>query len=95
MPTKKIGLGEMWKSEDSGEVYIVTSFYKDLFSSYAWLRSVEPRNSECINWPPAKLGLVCMVRTEVQEASRLNAIEEIVVDLEEALVEVGRAVIWK
>jgi hypothetical protein len=38
----------MWKSEDSTEVYIVTSFYKDLFWSYAWLRNVEPRNSEGI-----------------------------------------------
>ena len=46
MQTKKISLGEMWKSEASGEVFIVTSFCKELFSSYAWLRSVEPRRSE-------------------------------------------------
>jgi hypothetical protein len=43
--TKKISLGEMWKSEASGEVFIVT-FCKELFSSYACLRSVEPRSSE-------------------------------------------------
>lgn len=33
MQTKKISLGEMWKSEASGEVYIVTSFCKDVFAT--------------------------------------------------------------
>ena len=37
---RKILLGEMWKSEATGEVYIVTSFCQELFSSYACLRSV-------------------------------------------------------
>jgi hypothetical protein len=46
MHTRKISLGEMWRSEASGELYIVTSFCKDLFSSYACLRNVEPRSSE-------------------------------------------------
>ena len=46
MQTKKISLAEMWRSEASGEVFIVTSFCKELFSSYACLRSVEPRRSE-------------------------------------------------
>ena len=46
MQTKKISLGEMWRSEASGEVFIVTSFCKELFSSYACLRSVEPQRSE-------------------------------------------------
>ena len=46
MHTRKISLGEMWKSEASGDVYIVTSFCRELFSSYACLRNVEPRNSE-------------------------------------------------
>ena len=44
MQTKKISVGEMWRSEASGEVFIVTSFCKELFSSYACLRSVEPRS---------------------------------------------------
>ena len=35
MPTKRIGLGEMWKSEESGDVDIVMSFCRELFSSYA------------------------------------------------------------
>jgi hypothetical protein len=48
MHTRKISLGEMWKSEASGDVYIVTSFCKEVFSSYACLRSVEPRNSESL-----------------------------------------------
>ena len=46
MLARKISLGEMWKSEATGEVYIVTSFCKELFSSYARLRNVAPRNSE-------------------------------------------------
>ncbi len=44
----KISLGEMWRSEVSGDVYIVTSFCKEVFSSYACLRNVEPRNSESL-----------------------------------------------
>ena len=48
MPAKKILLGEMWKSEASGELYIVTSFCRELFSSYACLRNVDPRNSESV-----------------------------------------------
>jgi hypothetical protein len=46
MHARKILLGEMWKSEASGEVYVVTSFYRELFSSYACLRNVNPQNSE-------------------------------------------------
>ena len=30
MPTKKIGLGEMWKSETSGNISIVTSFCREI-----------------------------------------------------------------
>jgi hypothetical protein len=46
MPAKKILLGEMWKSEANGEVYIVTSFCRELFSSYACLRNVNPQTSQ-------------------------------------------------
>jgi len=46
MPARKILLGEMWKSEATGEIYIVTSFCRELFSCYACLRNVNPRNSE-------------------------------------------------
>jgi len=48
MHTRKISLGEMWRSEVSGDVYIVTSFCKEVFSSYACLRNVEPQNSESL-----------------------------------------------
>ena len=48
MHTRKISLGEMWKSEATGQVYIVTSFCKEVISSYACLRNVEPRNSESL-----------------------------------------------
>lgn len=48
MHARKISLGEMWRSEVSGDVYIVTSFCKEVFSSYACLRNVEPRNSESL-----------------------------------------------
>ena len=37
---KKVSLGEMWKSDSSGELYLVTSFCKEVFSSYACLRGV-------------------------------------------------------
>jgi hypothetical protein len=46
MHVRKILLGEMWKSEANGEIYIVTSFSRELFSCYAYLRNVNPRNSE-------------------------------------------------
>ena len=45
MNKRKVALGEMWKSEESGQVFIVTSFCREVFSSYAWLRSVEQRDS--------------------------------------------------
>jgi len=41
--TKKVTLGEMWKSEASGEMYIVTSFCR--VSSHAYLRCVEPSSA--------------------------------------------------
>jgi hypothetical protein len=40
MQPKKISLGEMWKSETSGEVFIVTAFCREVLSSYACLRSI-------------------------------------------------------
>ena len=48
MHGRKISVGEMWRSEASGEVYIVTSFCKEVFSSYACLRNVAPQNSESL-----------------------------------------------
>lgn len=44
MQAKNVSLGQMWKSEESGDVYMVTSLHKDLFVSYALLRSINPSN---------------------------------------------------
>ena len=40
MNIKKITVGQMWKSEESGEIFVVTSLYKDVLSSVAVLRPV-------------------------------------------------------
>ena len=40
MNIKKIKVGQMWKNEESGEVFVVTSLYKDVLSSIALLRPV-------------------------------------------------------
>jgi len=47
---RTVSLGEIWKSEASGEIYIVTSFCRD--SSHAYLRCVEPSS---IGFRKAKL----------------------------------------
>ena len=41
MSVKKVSTGQMWKNEESGEVYVVTSLYKDVLASYALLRTVD------------------------------------------------------
>jgi hypothetical protein len=38
----------MWRSLDSGEVYVVTSLYKDVLSSFALLRPVN-HNGPAVN----------------------------------------------
>jgi hypothetical protein len=48
MDINKVSVSQMWKREEGGEVYLVTSLYKDLFSSYALLRNVNQRSSEVI-----------------------------------------------
>jgi hypothetical protein len=40
MNIKKVTVGQMWKNEDSGEVFVVTSLYKDVLASVAVLRPV-------------------------------------------------------
>ena len=45
---KKVSLGEMWRSEATGDVYVVTSFCREVLSCYAYLRSVERRSSESL-----------------------------------------------
>jgi hypothetical protein len=41
MNIKKVSVGQMWKSEESGEVFVVTSLYKDVLTSVALLRPVD------------------------------------------------------
>ena len=40
MNVKKISVGQMWKNEESGEIFVVTSLYKDVLSSIAVLRPI-------------------------------------------------------
>ena len=43
---KKVSTGQMWKHEESGEVYVVTSLYRDVLASYALLRTANQTTSE-------------------------------------------------
>lgn len=40
MSVKKILLGQVWKKNDTGENYLVTKLYSEVFSTYAMLRRV-------------------------------------------------------
>lgn len=41
MAVKKILLGQVWKKNDSGENYLVTKLYSEVFSTYAMLRAAK------------------------------------------------------
>ena len=38
MNVKKVSTGQMWRNEQTGEVFVVTSLYKDVLASFATLR---------------------------------------------------------
>ena len=40
MAVKRILLGQVWKKDDTGENYLVTKLYNEVFSTYAVLRKV-------------------------------------------------------
>ncbi len=40
MAVKKILLGQVWKKNDTGDNYLVTKLYSEVFSTYAMLRHV-------------------------------------------------------
>jgi len=40
MAVKKILLGQVWKKNDSGDNYLVTKLYNEVFSTFAVLRRV-------------------------------------------------------
>lgn len=46
MQVARVSSGQLWKHKDSGEVYVVTSLYKDVLSCFALLRSVNPSDVE-------------------------------------------------
>ncbi len=46
MQVRKVTSGQMWKSNESGDIYVVTSLYKDVLSSFALLRPVSSSNVE-------------------------------------------------
>jgi len=46
MNVKKVSTGQMWKHEESGEVYVVTSLYKDVLASYALLRTANQTGTD-------------------------------------------------
>jgi hypothetical protein len=41
MPVKSIQLGQVWRHNDSGQDYLVTKVYNEVFSQYAILRLAE------------------------------------------------------
>lgn len=40
MAVKKILLGQVWKKDDTGENFLVTKLYNEVFTTYAVLRRV-------------------------------------------------------
>lgn len=46
MTTKKVSAGQMWKSEQTGEVFVVTSLYRDVLASFAMLRAIHSASNE-------------------------------------------------
>jgi hypothetical protein len=37
---RKILMGQVWKKDDSGDTYLVTKLYNEVFSTYAVLRKI-------------------------------------------------------
>ena len=40
LAVRKILMGQVWKKDDSGETYLVTKLYNEVFSTYAVLRKI-------------------------------------------------------
>jgi hypothetical protein len=38
MPVKSIQLGQVWRNDQSGQTYLVTKLYNEVFAQYAMLR---------------------------------------------------------
>lgn len=46
MGHKEIQIGQIWRSEETGENWLVTKIYSEAFTSYAVLRKIEGRESD-------------------------------------------------
>ncbi len=42
MNIRKVSAGQMWKNEQTGDVFVVTSLYRDVLASFAMLRATDP-----------------------------------------------------
>ena len=40
MAGRKILMGQVWKKDDTGETYLVTKLYNEVFTTYAVLRKI-------------------------------------------------------
>ena len=41
MAVKKILLGQVWRKDDTGDTYLVTKLYSEVFATYAMLRNTK------------------------------------------------------
>ena len=46
MDNNQIQIGQIWRSEESGDTWLVTKIYSEAFTSYAVLRKTEGRESD-------------------------------------------------
>jgi hypothetical protein len=48
MAVKAIQLGQVWRKDDTGETYLVTKLYREVFAQYAMLRATRATDSDSI-----------------------------------------------
>ena len=41
MPVKSIQLGQVWRNDESGRLFLVTKLYNEVFTQFAMLRSAD------------------------------------------------------
>ncbi len=55
MSVKAIQLGQVWRKDDTGETYLVTKLYNEVFTQYAMLRrATNTANAETIRLKVAR-----------------------------------------
>jgi len=45
MPVKNLQLGQLWRNDDNGRIYLVTKLYNEVFSQFAMLRPADASSS--------------------------------------------------